>query len=100
MCPLVRSRVASCFSRCLLALVILVAGGTALSQSPPSQLSRQFEGKRVELKIDMPANKAGVDIYPDKEQPLKFSDYANRLKRYGTAIHRGDSALVTKVQQG
>jgi hypothetical protein len=52
----------------------------------------------VTLKIDMPATKNGVNVYPEREKPLNFGDYGAQLKRYGTAIRTGGSVMVTKVK--
>jgi hypothetical protein len=50
------------------------------------------------VKLDMPAAEDGVDVYPGAEPPLDYSQYATRLKRFGTAIHTGERVMVTKVK--
>lgn len=62
------------------------------------ELKRHFEGRRVALKIDMPATKHGVDIHPERTQPLNYSEYADRLKGAGTAVRTGESIMITKVK--
>lgn len=57
-----------------------------------------FEGKMVVVKIDMPASSAGVDVHPQKSQPIKYSDYGERLKKYGTSLYPGDRVMVTKIK--
>jgi hypothetical protein len=60
-------------------------------------LREAFEGKTVTVQIDMPATKDGIDIYPERSTPMDFASYQQRIKRYGVAVHKGDSILITKV---
>lgn len=62
------------------------------------ELKRYFEGKRVTLKIDMPATSEGVDIHPERSQRLSYSEYGDRIKKAGTAIRTGESIMITKVK--
>jgi hypothetical protein len=80
----------------LIALFALSAG--AASAQTEADLKRFFEGKQVVLKIDMPATKDGVNVYPGRPQTMNYSEYANRLKRSGTSIRAGDSVMITKVK--
>src|SRR5262249_15033712 len=68
-----------------------------LAQSE-ADLKRHFEGKKVKVLIDLPATKEGVDVYPERSQPLDFSDYARRIKQYGIALEEGDRAMITKIR--
>jgi hypothetical protein len=54
-------------------------------------------GKEVVLKLDMPGTQQGVDLRFNKDNPMNWKEYANRLKSNGAAIHKGDSARVTAV---
>jgi hypothetical protein len=80
-----------------LVAIILLAFGPAAAQTE-ADLKGYFEGRHVTLKIDMPATKDGVNIYPERAQALNYSEYAARLKRNGTAIRRGDSIMITKIK--
>jgi hypothetical protein len=51
----------------------------------------------VAVKIDMPATKDGVNIYPERIQPMKFDEYARLIKHFGVGIEQGDRVMVTKV---
>ncbi|MCS6884741.1 MAG: hypothetical protein RMM17_02875 [Acidobacteriota bacterium] len=62
------------------------------------ELKRYFEGKYVRVRIDMPATKDGVDIYPERELQVDYSKYAQRIRNHGVAIQKGESVLVTKVK--
>ncbi len=63
-----------------------------------AQMGVPFEAKMVRLKIDMPATQQGVDLFPDREQPLELASYQRRLKQFGIAVRAGDSIMVTKVK--
>ena len=52
----------------------------------------------VRVKIDMPATQQGVDLYPDREQPLELNSHQRRLKEFGIAVRSGDTIMVTKVK--
>jgi hypothetical protein len=78
-------------------LILAAMARPALAQTE-EELRAYFEGKNVVIKIDMPGAEAGVDVHPGTAQPIVFPDLAKRLKLFGTSIHRGDQALVTKVK--
>jgi hypothetical protein len=82
-----------------LAPVIAVGLGALplAAQSEPA-LREYFEGKTVTVKQAMPGTEEGVDIYPGTNRPLDYPKYAGRLKKYGTALRSGESALVTKIK--
>lgn len=79
------------------AVAVPAVAAPAFAQSE-AVLKSSFEGRTVMVKLDMPAAEDGVDVYPGTEPPLDYSQYATRLKRYGTAIHNGERAMVTKVK--
>src|SRR5438552_1743290 len=79
------------------------ASVVALSVAPAAAqnegaLKAFFEGKRVTLRIDMPGASDGVDVQGDAKQAIDYPRYRDNLKRYGTAIHSGDSITVTLVK--
>ncbi len=63
-----------------------------------AQIGTSFEAKMVRVKIDMPASQQGVDLFPDREQPLELDSYQKRLRQFGIALHAGDTVMVTKVK--
>jgi hypothetical protein len=85
------------FRAFLITLIIIGGVSIGMAQSE-ADLKRRFEGQQVTLKIDMPATKDGVNIYPEKSQPMDYSQYAERLKKYGTSIRRGDEIMITKIK--
>lgn len=84
------------------ALALLMLTGL-LAQSPlraqsEDALAKFFEGRTFTVKMDMPASKDGVDVYPERQPDINYNDYSQRVKRYGVSLHSGDSAPVTKVK--
>lgn len=83
--------------------VFTLAGALLLGLAVPAAAQNEealrsfFEGRRVTLKIDMPATSAGVDIRPETARPLDYKVYGDRIKSSGTAIRAGESVLVTLV---
>jgi hypothetical protein len=60
-------------------------------------LDKYFAGKSAVVKIDMPGSDKGIDLDFSKTLPLDYKDYSARLTSFGVAIHKGDSAQITKV---
>jgi hypothetical protein len=84
--------------RTTIALLALVGSASPAVGQSEEQLRVYFEGKNVHVKLDMPGSSEGVDVYPGTMLPIDFPKHAGRLKRFGTAYHRGEEALVTKVK--
>ncbi len=84
----------------LCCLCFSLAGLLAFHATAQSQeaLSQFFEGKQITVKMDMPGTQKGVDVYPDRPQPLDAKKYAERLKTFGTSLRNGDTVMVTKVK--
>ena len=76
---------------------LLFAASPLLGQNE-SILKQFFEGKKVVVKIDMPATKEGVDVYPLRNQSINFSKYGDRLKRYGIAVFTDEKIIITKIK--
>jgi hypothetical protein len=86
-------KTASCTSLLLALLLALPLLAAAQSGS----LAATFQGREVELKIDMPATQQGVDLNFSSGQPLDWRTYSQRLKQFGVAIRKGDTPTVTSV---
>lgn len=63
-----------------------------------AELKRYFEGRKVQVKIDLPATKDGVNVHPEKKQPLDYSRYAQLLKTFGISVREGDRIMITKIK--
>jgi hypothetical protein len=79
------------------ALCALLVASPAFAQSEAA-LKEFFEGKRVIVKMDMPASQNGVDVYADARRAMNFEDYSTRLKAVGVAIRTGDAVMITKIK--
>jgi hypothetical protein len=67
------------------------------AQKDLNSLEGYFTGKEVVLKIDMPGTQQGVDLRYNKDAPMNWKEYSNRLKSNGVAIPKGATARVTGV---
>ena len=85
------------FTCCLVFLVLTVCALSSSAQSGPPTLEAFFTGKEVVLKIDMPGSQKGVDLRFNKPAPMDWKDYSGRIKQFGTAIRKGDTARVTAI---
>ena len=81
----------------ILVLATLLPTSRAFAQSE-QDLAQYLEGKQVRVKIDMPSTKDGIDIYANSPEPIKWSDYASRLKQHGRGLRAGDNAVITGVK--
>ena len=86
------------FSRA--AFVCAMASGIAAPAAAQSEaaLKSYFEGRHVMVRLDMPGTSDGVNVFADGKRPLDFGAYRDDLKKYGTAIHAGQPAMVTLVK--
>jgi len=80
------------------ALIALGIPALTANAQNETALRRAFEGKAVVVRIDMPGTSGGVNVYPGEPLPVTFSEVADRLKRYGTAIRIGETVMITKVK--
>jgi hypothetical protein len=76
-------------------LFILALCTWPLTAQDADSLSKYFVGKEVVVKLDMPGTQQGVDLRFDKDSPMNWKEYSNRLKANGVAIHKGDTARIT-----
>lgn len=84
--------------RILAAVLLLSAATSSAAAQSEDQLRAFFEGRSVIARIEMPGSDDGVDVYPGTSQPIDFPRHASRLKKFGTAIRRGDEVLITKLK--
>ena len=78
--------------------LMLTALAAPASAQNEAALKSHFEGRRVTLRIDMPGAASGVNIRTEPGEAFDAKDYRNDLKRYGTAIYAGDTAVVTEIK--
>jgi hypothetical protein len=84
------------------AIVTVLACATPLFAQDEAALKSAFERQRVSIRIDMPGADDGVDIRVQTGVvsgiSMDLPRYRNDLKRYGTAIHAGDTAMITLIK--
>ena len=85
-------------SKPVLVPVLLMALAAPAAAQSEADLKAYFEGQRVTVRLDMPGDAGGVDVHGDAKRAIDFGRYRDDLKRYGTAIRNGDSAVVTLVK--
>ena len=61
------------------------------------ELRRAFVGKQVILRIDMPGTHSGVDLNLDRDDPMDWKQYSQRLKNFGVSIPKGRASMVTSL---
>lgn len=82
----------------LVLLALFVMSAASISAQTENDLKNYFEGRRVEAKIDMPATKDGIDVYPERDRQIDYSRYSSRLKTNGVGVQEGDRIMITKIK--
>jgi hypothetical protein len=77
--------------------VAVCASSFAGAQSEPA-LWQYFEGRTVIAKVDLPATKAGLDVYPDSSAAMNDARYGKQLKQFGIAARRNEAVTITDVR--
>jgi hypothetical protein len=78
--------------------LLFLLSAAALHAQGEAVLRDYFEGRYVTVKIDMPATKDGVDVYPFSARPLDLQRYSRSIKASGAALKKDDSVMVTLVK--
>jgi len=80
--------------------ICFILGLSVASASAQSErtLNRYFEGKQVTLRIAVPRTRRGVDVYPERTQPLDIADYSKRLSESGALYNRGEKASIKRLE--
>jgi hypothetical protein len=92
-----KRRVGSIFAQKVVMLAMAFFAVSLCGQKDPNSIEGYFTGKEVVLKIDMPGTQQGVDLRYNKDVPMNWKEYSNRLKSNGVAIPKGATARVTAV---
>jgi len=82
----------------LLTVAVLLTAVVVTSAQTENDLKRYFEGMRVEVKINMPATKDGINVYPERDRSVDYNRYGDLIKDYGVALREGDRIMITKVK--
>jgi hypothetical protein len=78
--------------------LLLFALATPAAAQNEAALKSYFEGKRITVRMDMPGDVDGVDVHADASVAVDYGKYKDKLKRYGAAIHAGETVAVTLVK--
>jgi hypothetical protein len=80
-------------------LILLFTGAICpiYAQTGATDIQNYFQGKQVQLKIDMPGTQQGVDLRFDRSAPMDWKQYSSRLKKFGVAIPKDQRATVTTI---
>lgn len=81
----------------LRAIIVSLVFTAPLYAQTGSDVIRYFTGKEVLVKIDMPGTQKGIDLRYNKPESMNWKEYSSRIKQFGAAIHKGDTARVTTV---
>ena len=80
------------------AALVAVVSASPLQAQDEGRLRKALEGKRITLKMDMPATSEGVDVYPGSSRGVDFDKVGKRMKKHGVAISDGEAARITRVK--
>ncbi|HEY0703431.1 MAG TPA: hypothetical protein VGD60_11740 [Candidatus Acidoferrales bacterium] len=81
----------------ILSSLLLFSASSARAQDGATAIQNYFQGKQVQVKIDMPGTQQGVDLRFDRGAPMDWKQYSSRLKKFGVAIPKQERATVTTV---
>lgn len=79
-----------------LTALTLVPGSLAAQNE--SVLRIKLEGRLVAPRLDMPATKGGVNVYPHRRAPLDTRAVERDVARYGVGVPAGRAARVTRIK--
>jgi hypothetical protein len=77
-------------------LVIFSTTSTVWAQSQ-ADLERFFQGQTVTLRIDLPATREGVNIYPERAQSFNYQEYEKRIQRHGALVRGYEVVTISGV---
>jgi hypothetical protein len=83
----------------LFVLLVFFIVPEAKAQSE-ADLQDYFGGKNAIAKMDLPGTNDGVDLdlMADGRGRVDYDSYGKRLKKFGTAIHNGETVTITKIK--
>ena len=70
----------------------------ALCAQDELSLRQFFEGKRVRVKMDMPATHEGVDYHYRENPAIDFKSYSDRIRKCGISLRAGDEVMITGIR--
>ena len=83
------------------AVSTLLLLGSALAADEAADekvLKRFFEGHSVVVRLDMPATASGIDVYPEREDPVDYGKLGDRTRASGVAVREGERIVVSRIK--
>jgi hypothetical protein len=77
--------------------IVIVVSPLKAETGNQSSLQSYFVGRQVKIKIDMPGTQQGVDLLVERDDPMDWKAYSNRLKQFGAALRSGDRSTITTI---
>ena len=81
--------------------LVVAATVSPLHAQDEARLRKALEGKRITLKMDMPATSEGVDVYPGSSRPVDYDKVGKRMKKEGIAwlssTHKSIEEIATTI---
>lgn len=82
----------------MLCLAVAVCGSSCAGAQSEAALWQYFEGRTVIARVDLPATKTGLDIYPDSAPAINNAHYGKQLKQSGIGTRRNEAVTITDVR--
>jgi hypothetical protein len=79
-------------------LALAIAATVSVHGQSEAALREYFQGMNVTAKADLPAGKAGVDIYPDAAPAINKAQLDKQVRRFGVAFRRYDAITIKDVK--
>lgn len=83
----------------ILSLMSLIFAAVPASGQSEAILKDYFEGRRVVVLVDMPADEDGINIEADRGRSIDRRDVNNDIRRYGVSIREMEPAEITLVKK-
>lgn len=81
----------------LTASLVSVLAAPALAQNEEA-LRNAFMGRKVAIRVDMPASHKGVDLRFDRDIPFNLKENSDRIREHDAALQAGDVIPVTYIK--
>jgi hypothetical protein len=79
-------------------VAVAICASHPLFAQSEAALWEALEGRTAIAKVDLPATKSGVDVYPDGSPAANEAQYGKQLRQFGAAARRKEPVTVTDVK--
>ncbi|MEO5763233.1 MAG: hypothetical protein ABIR28_13085 [Vicinamibacteria bacterium] len=84
--------------RFFLPLALLAFTAVQAQAQSEEALRNAFMGRRVTIRVDMPASHKGIDLRFDKPVPFDLKENSDRIREHDASLVAGDSIPVTFIK--